>query len=247
MDEENYNFYELLDLSPTLDPKSDRDELRQAITTKQRQLGVRKPPAQQAAAKFAQRKAKLMLQLLDGGAKDDLALLRKHKQKRADDLLAASTKDQGLYRDFLEIYGKKRISNNVASALLDSSEAKASIQPVLDDMGVKLVEESAKPTASNKFLLPTYVLTELDTVLSALGHDDYYDYLSDDSTERYSNATTITDLERRVKALQAKLNANRVKDDALHTTALTHGLTIFKSKANKAEFDSWVALKPFNH
>ena len=98
------NFYEILELDPSISVDGQKGKIETTINTKKREWSRERRPHKRARAQLAR-----SVQRMLGTLSSDPDLWRRHARERLKQINAKEAEAQRLYRDFCDVYGKKSI------------------------------------------------------------------------------------------------------------------------------------------
>lgn len=149
------NFYEILELDPSVSVDRQKGQIETTINTKKREWSHERRPHKRARAQLARSSVQSMLDTLNS----DPDLWRRHAKERLKQINAKEAEAQRLYRDFCDVYGKKSISEDLIANLDTLSGEKRDSRAILSSLGVSVVS----PVAQGKTEAPNSGLPKVTT------------------------------------------------------------------------------------
>ena len=128
------NFYEILELNPSVSIDRQKVQIKTTINTKRREWINERRPNKRARAALARSSVRRMLDTLNS----DPDLWRRHAKERLKQINAKEAEAQ-LYRDFCDVYGKNSISEDLLTNLDVLSGEKRDARAILSSLGVSVV------------------------------------------------------------------------------------------------------------
>ena len=235
------NFYEILELDPSVSVDRQKGQIETTINTKKREWSRERRPGKRARAELARSSVQRMLDTLNS----DPDLWRRHARERLKQINAKEAEAQKLYRDFCDVYGKKSISEDLIVNLDMLSGEQRDSRAILSSLGVSV----DSPVAQEKTEAPSFGLTRLtrqnlERRLNGLGFEDLYMFLSDGADTAYDKRSSPEALRERCDAILEEVRKGRKTAEATLRQELAGlGLPLFKDAESKSKYDTSRSLE----
>ena len=235
------NFYEILELDPSVSVDRQKGQIETTINTKKREWSRERRPGKRARAELARSSVQRMLDTLNS----DPDLWRRHARERLKQINAKEAEAQKLYRDFRDVYGKKSISEDLLTNLDMLSGEKRDARAILSSLGVSVVSPNVQEkTEVPSTGLPKHTRRNLERFLKILGFEDLYLFLSAGAETTYDERSSPEALLERCKAILEEVRKGRKTAEATNRQELAGlGLPLFKDAESKSKYDTSRSLE----